>query len=70
MGSRNDLRGPGFFDLDLGLGKTFPVYRESQPEVPRRRLQRFNHPNFQSPSFENNMDLIYPPESSASFPAP
>ena len=26
MGSRNNLTGPNFFDLDLGLGKTFPVY--------------------------------------------
>jgi len=26
MGSRNDLRDPGFFDLDPGLGKTFPIY--------------------------------------------
>ena len=24
IGSRNNLRGPGFFNIDIGLGKTFP----------------------------------------------
>jgi hypothetical protein len=62
MGSRNDLRGPHFFDMDLGLGKTFPLYRE-QWKLNFRvdAFNAFNHPNFQSPSFENNMDLINPP---------
>ena len=40
MGARNNLRGPGFLDLDLGLGKNFPLYQGAcQPEVPRRCLQ-------------------------------
>jgi hypothetical protein len=62
MGSRNNLRGPGFFDLDLGLGKTFPVYREGVNL--KFRVDAFNalnHPNFQAPSFENNMDLTAAP---------
>ena len=28
IGSRNNLRGPGYFNLDLGVGKTFPVYKD------------------------------------------
>ena len=28
VGSRNGLRGPNFFDADLGLGKTFPITAE------------------------------------------
>lgn len=62
MGSRNNLRGPGFFDLDAGLGKTFPIYRESVNM--KFRVDAFNvlnHPNFQKPSFENNMDLTAAP---------
>jgi hypothetical protein len=62
MGSRNNLRGPGFFDLDLGLGKTFPIYKESVNL--KFRVDAFNvlnHPNFQSPSFENNMSLVASP---------
>jgi hypothetical protein len=61
MGSRNDLRGPNFFDLDLGLGKTFPIYREAVNL--KFRVDAFNalnHPNFQSPSFQNNMSLVAP----------
>jgi Carboxypeptidase regulatory-like domain len=62
MGSRNDLRGPGFFDLDLGLGKTFPIYKEGVNL--KFRVDAFNalnHPNFQAPSFENNMSLVAAP---------
>ena len=28
IGSRNNLRGPQYFNMDLGLGKTFPLYKE------------------------------------------
>jgi hypothetical protein len=62
MGSRNNLRGPGYFNVDLGLGKTFPVYREGVNL--KFRVDAFNalnHPNFQSPSFENNMSLVAAP---------
>ena len=62
MGSRNNLRGPHYFDLDLGLGKTFPIYKEGVNL--KFRVDAFNalnHPNFQSPSFENNMSLVAAP---------
>jgi len=61
MGSRNNLRGPGYFDLDLGAGKTFPITSERLNL--KFRVDAFNalnHPNFQAPSFENNMNLTAP----------
>ncbi len=69
MGSRNNLRGPGFFDIDLGLGKTFPIYRESWNLKFRvDAFNAFNHPNFQTPSFQNNMDLTSPPDEFGAIP--
>ena len=62
IGSRNNLRGPDFFLLDLGLGKTFPIYKEGVNL--KFRVDAFNalnHPNFQAPSFENNMSLVAAP---------
>ena len=62
IGSRNDLRGPGYFDLDLGVGKNFPIYAERVNL--KFRVDAFNvlnHPNFQAPNFENNMSLVSSP---------
>ncbi len=63
MGARNNLSGPNFFDLDLGLGKTFPIYPKEGVNL-KFRVDAFNvlnHPNFQSPNFENNMLLVNAP---------
>ncbi|HTX75190.1 MAG TPA: hypothetical protein VMD29_03215, partial [Terracidiphilus sp.] len=51
IGSRNNLRGPGFFNLDLGLGKTFPIY-EDKVNLKFRvdAFNAFNHPNFDIPA--------------------
>jgi hypothetical protein len=63
IGSRNNLRGPHYFNTDLGLGKTFPVYREGVNLKFRvDAFNAFNHPNFQSPVFQNNMNLTQPPD--------
>jgi hypothetical protein len=63
MGSRNDLRGPGFFNMDLGLGKTFPLYRERvNMKFRADAYNAFNHPNFSTPSFTGNMSLVAPPD--------
>ena len=62
MGARNNLSGPGYFNLDLGLGKTFPIYRESVNL--KFRVDAFNalnHPNFEAPSFTGNMALTSAP---------
>ncbi len=50
VGSRGNLRGPGFFNMDLGLGKTFPI--DSDKMSLRFRcdaFNAFNHPNFNPP---------------------
>jgi hypothetical protein len=47
IGSRNNLRGPQFFDLDLGLGKTFPVVGERlKMQLRGDAFNVLNHPNF------------------------
>jgi len=53
IGGRNILRGPGFFDLDLGLGKTFPVY-EDKVNLKFRcdAFNSLNHPNFNPPNVD------------------
>jgi hypothetical protein len=51
IGTRNNLRGPGWFNIDLGLGKTFPVYKERV--ALKFRADAFNatnHPSFSTPS--------------------
>jgi hypothetical protein len=51
IGGRNNLRGPGFFNFDLGLGKTFPIY-EKKVKLKFRcdAFNAFNHPNFSTPT--------------------
>lgn len=49
---RNDIYGPGFEDIDVTLGKFFPVYRESQLEFRADAFNLFNHPNLGQPSSE------------------
>lgn len=51
IGSRNNLRGPGYFNLDLGLGKTFPLYEERVNLKFRcDAFNALNHPNFNPPT--------------------
>jgi hypothetical protein len=51
IGSRNSLRGPSYFDLDLGLGKTFPVYGERvNLKFRADAFNSLNHPSFDIPS--------------------
>lgn len=51
IGSRNNLSGPGYADLDLGLGKTFPLY-ENYVNLKFRAdaFNSLNHPSFNNPS--------------------
>ena len=51
IGSRNSLYGPGYFNIDLGLGKTFAIY-EDKVNLKFRcdAFNSFNHPNFNPPS--------------------
>jgi hypothetical protein len=51
IGSRNNLRGPGFFNLDLGPGKTFPVWEDKvNLKFRADAFNALNHPNFDTPS--------------------
>jgi hypothetical protein len=66
IGARNSLRGPSYFNQDLGLAKTFPLH--SDRVVMKFRadaFNTFNHPNFALP-IENgfngfdNQDITNP----------
>jgi len=51
IGPRNGERGPGFFNTDLGLGKTFPLVREGiNLKFRADAFNALNHPNFAIPS--------------------
>jgi len=50
IGARNGLVGPGYFDQDLGLAKTFPVYGDKvNLKFRADAFNAFNHPNFGLP---------------------
>jgi Carboxypeptidase regulatory-like domain len=51
IGSRNGLRGPKFFNADLGLGKAFPLYGDRvKANFRADAFNALNHPNFQTPA--------------------
>ena len=50
IGARNNLRGPGYFNIDMGLAKGFPVYGDRVVLKFRAdAFNVFNHPNFDKP---------------------
>jgi hypothetical protein len=50
IGSRNNLRGPAFFNIDLGVGKTFPITAERvKLQFRADAFNAVNHPNFATP---------------------
>ncbi len=50
IGSRNNLRGPQYFDMDMGIGKTFPLSAERvKLQFRADAFNVFNHPNFATP---------------------
>jgi hypothetical protein len=59
IGSRNNLRGPKFFDQDFGLAKTFPLVADRGINLKFRAdaFNALNHPNFALPGFAS------PPET-------
>ena len=48
-GSRDNLRGPRFFDVDLSLNKHFPITERLGLEFRAEAYNVFNHPNFDLP---------------------
>ncbi len=51
IGARNGLRGPQYFDADMGLGKTFPITHENvNLNFRADAFNALNHPNFAIPA--------------------
>ncbi len=51
IGSRNNLRGPKYFNTDLGLGKTFKIWPERvNLKFRADAFNALNHPSFNLPS--------------------
>jgi len=51
LGQRNELRGPHYSDIDLGVGKTFPIYSDKYRLVFRcDAFNAINHPSFSNPN--------------------
>jgi hypothetical protein len=51
LGARNNLRSPDYFNLDLGLGKTFPLRSDNFKLVFRAdAFNALNHPSFNGPN--------------------
>jgi hypothetical protein len=46
---RNNLRGPGLFDIDLGLFRTFSLSERFKLQFRAEALNALNHPNFNNP---------------------
>ncbi|MET0554877.1 MAG: hypothetical protein ABW221_17680, partial [Vicinamibacteria bacterium] len=46
---RNPIRGPGFWNVDMGLFRTFSVSGEVRVQLRVEALNVFNHPNFATP---------------------
>ena len=49
IGARNNLRGPDFFNIDLGVGKAFPITEKVKFQFRADAFNAFNHPNFNTP---------------------
>jgi hypothetical protein len=47
---RNNLRGPGFKNMDLSLFRTFPLKEPLSMQLRLEVLNAFNHPNFANPN--------------------
>jgi hypothetical protein len=51
IGSRNNLRGPSAFSMDLGLAKTFPIYQDwIRLKFRADAFNVLNHPTFAAPA--------------------
>jgi hypothetical protein len=55
--NRNSFRGPGYFDTDLQIMKSFPLTETIKLGVGANIFNLLNHPNFDLP----NNDLAYGP---------
>src|SRR5262249_55122928 len=51
---RNTVRGPGFFETDLSLYRTFPISERAQFQIRAEALNATNHANFANPQADIN----------------
>lgn len=60
IGSRNNLRGPNYFNLDAGLAKNFALVPSGRLHLQFRAdaFNVLNHPNFEDLSYFNNSSTI------------
>ena len=57
---RNNLRGPAFFNIDLGVFKTILITERVKLQLRGEALNLFNHPNFGNPQADiNNENFGY-----------
>jgi len=49
---RNQFRGPGYFDTDLSVTKTFKLGERLRFGVGANAFNLFNHPNFANPTYD------------------
>jgi hypothetical protein len=65
IGSRNNLRGPKFFNLDAGLAKSFVLWPDKGLNLQFRgdAFNILNHPNFLSPTNNSSYDDIQSPSN-------
>jgi hypothetical protein len=59
-GSRNNLRGPHFSNVDLGLAKHFPITEGINMEFRADAFNVFNHTNFALPGIASTADISSP----------
>ena len=53
-GGRNNLRGPGFFETDLSIFRTFNVTEKVKFQLRAEALNATNHANFANPTSDTN----------------
>ncbi|MBS1793191.1 MAG: TonB-dependent receptor [Acidobacteria bacterium] len=57
---RNNIRGPGFFNIDLGLFRTFSITETIKVQLRAEALNALNHANFANPQGDiNNSNFGY-----------
>jgi hypothetical protein len=67
-GSRNNLRGPHYSDVDLALNKHFPIRERYVVEFRAEAFNTFNHPSFglpgggNTPAAPGTADISNPPQ--------
>ena len=60
VGQRNNLRGPVYFDLDLGLGKTFPIWSDKvNLKFRADAFNALNHPSFNPPCTPSSQNFTH-----------